>query len=112
MIRGIARVAAEAGHEGLSARYCAIHAIQNSGNQVRRVFRARGGVVEQARIVAVLAALPLGRMARGAIAVVGIIEQRADTCLKVRKRSWLSLELMVHFQPPREEAVRSPRLHR
>src|ERR1700733_4026688 len=66
---GVGRPAAEARHEGLFSRYRAIHAVQDSGNQVGRIFRAGGGVVEEARIVTVLAALPFGRMAGGAIAL-------------------------------------------
>src|SRR3984957_6878937 len=66
---GIGRPAAKARHEGLFSRYRAIHAVQDGGNQVGRVFRSGGGVVEEARIVTILAALPFGRMAGGAIAL-------------------------------------------
>src|SRR3984885_453771 len=62
---GIGGPAAEARHEGLFARYRAIHAVQDRGNQVGRVFRSGGGVVEEARVVTVLAALPFGRLAGG-----------------------------------------------
>src|ERR1700733_4231890 len=66
---GISRPAAKAWHEGLFARYRAIHSVQDGGNQVGRVFSSGGGVVEEARIVTILAALPFGRMAGGAIAL-------------------------------------------
>src|SRR3984957_16284278 len=66
---GVGRPAAEARHEGLFSRYRAIHAVQDSGNQVGRIFRAGGGVVEEARIVTVLAALPFGRLAGGPISL-------------------------------------------
>jgi len=65
---GVGRVTAEAGHEGLSPRYRAIHAKQDGGNKIGRTFGAGRRVQEQARIVAVLAALTFSRMAGGAIA--------------------------------------------
>src|SRR5580693_4821722 len=66
---GIGRPPAEARHEGLSARYRAIHTVQDGCNQIGRVLRSGRGIVEETRIVTVLAALPFGRMAGGAIAL-------------------------------------------